>query len=263
MPPEMIRAAFRVAGDDVLIGGQALAVWVQYFGLTSAPDAASITADVDFLAPSAAAFDRVRSYARALHADVFIPNERAMTALVGQAYIAVTEDEIYNIDVLWDVHGFSEGEVAARATTVSIDGLNLKVMHPLHVLRSRLANLYKFTDKQMGRGPMQLRISIDVAREFIRAQLRSAPADALASGRSPIQSYVKEVEQLAVEDAGRKIASRFGIHVADAIDPSLIPAGPFWSKRWPGLRSLMSTDYAARITASLEESSDAPPDAAF
>ena len=90
-------------------------------------------------------------------------------------------------------------------------------------------------------------LAIDVARQFLREEARSAPRRA-TSTRSPLQPFVSEIERLALDDAGRKIARRFGLHVADAIDASLIPAGAFWQRKWTELAPLMSPQYAARFS---------------
>jgi len=144
------------------------------------------------------------------------------------------------------VMGLSAAAIRRWAVRFEHDGVQYEVMHPLHVLRSRLANLYKIAEKQNDKGRMQLGLGIDVAREFLRTEAAALAPAAIAT-RSPIQRYVKEIEQMAIEDAGRKIAKRDGLHVADAIDPALIPAGLFWTKRWPTLRTLMSPAYAARF----------------
>ncbi len=253
-PPEIVHTLLSNSENDILVGGQALAYWAERYRLEIPTQFAAISADVDFLTASAAEWASVHRYARALEGEAYFPDKRAMTSLVGQAFREISEQEYLNVDVLWSLVGLDSAKVAERAASVTMDGVTFKVMHQLDVLKSRLVNLHKLRDKQNAKGEMQLRLAIGVAREFLREEAAEF-AETLASGRSPIQYLVSEIERLAVEDAGRNVAARHGIHVADAIDPSLIPAGPFWTKRWPALRELMSEGCRAGFTPPQDSSS--------
>lgn len=247
-PAEVLRRLAAAAGDEVvLIGGQALAFWVAHYGLSVPQGVVAISADSDWLTGSAADRGVVQRFAQALQGGVQFPSERALTALVGQAYLDISDDEFINVDVMFSVVGIDSSAVFKRSVVVDMSGVVLRVMHPLDVLRSRLFNLHKHLEKQNTKGQMQLALAIDVGREFLRAEAKRLTGEA-SSVRSPIQPYVSEIERLAIEDAGQKVAARYGLHVADAIDPSLVPAGLFWEKRWPQLKTLMSADYAERFS---------------
>jgi hypothetical protein len=247
VPPATIASLLGAAGDSVLIGGQALAFWAARFGVPPPAGVAVITSDVDFLTERPTDRERVEAFAAVLNGKSHFPGRHARTALVGQAYLDVSDAEIVNVDVLFKVFGITASEIRRKAYRVEMADTAFLVMHPLHVLESRLLNLYELPEKQTDKGVMQLQLAVDVSRAFLRDELERTPRPLAASGRSPVQGLVSAIEHMAVEDAGRKVAERHGVHVADAIDPSLIPAGPFWIRRWPGLKKLMSAAYAERF----------------
>lgn len=247
-PRAVLDRLLRAAGDDlVLVGGQALAFWVNRYDLMLPADVVAVSVDTDFLAPSAADRAAVSRMAAALGGTAQFPSRRALTALVGQAYLDINDDEFINVDVVFRVIGLSQEAVRQRAVRVSFGDASVHVMHPLDVLRSRLANLYQLVEKQNPKGVMQLALAIDVGRQFLRATAAGLPPRKDEAERSPLQPFVSEIERMALEDVDRKVARRFGLHVADAIDPGLIPAGPFWDRKWPALAALMSPSYAARF----------------
>lgn len=164
----------------------------------------------------------------------------------------ISAEEFVNVDVIFKVIGLDAKKVLQRAMHIEFGQHGFLVMHPLDLLCSRAANLHELPDKKNEKGALQLSLAIEVARKFLQSEaVLASPADT-AAGRSPLQTLVSEIECLALSDAGRKVAARWGRHVADAIDPSLIPAGPFWTRKWPTLRTLMSAAHADRFR---------PPDA--
>jgi|EndMetStandDraft_4_1072995.scaffolds.fasta_scaffold06504_5 hypothetical protein len=253
IPPHVVERLLGACDDsDVLVGGQALTVWVVKFGLKVPEQLPVITRDADFLAQSPTATETVKKFARAIDGTPRFPRQLALTALVGQVEFDVSAQEYLSVDIIFQVIGLDAKKVLERAVRVTFGAVAFQVMHPLDVLRSRLANLHQLQEKQNEKGALQLSLAIEVARKFLQSEAALAsPADT-AAGRSPLQTLVSEIERLALSDAGRKVAARWGQHVADAIDPSLIPAGPFWTRKWPTLRTLMSAAHADRFR---------PPDA--
>lgn len=117
-------------------------------------------------------------------------------------------------------------------------------MHPLHVLASRLHNLYKLPSKQNALGAAQLRALISVMRPFAR---EIASASFAAPAADTLLLYAREIEHLARLDAARKVAKRHSIYIADAIEVEVIDNDSFRSKKVPRLVSRMSPQRAAEI----------------
>ncbi len=248
--------------NEVLVGGQALSVWIVKYGLQLPADLPVITRDTDFLTQSAAATASVEKFARAINGTASFPRRLDLTALVGQVELAVSDASYINVNVVFKVIGLDPAKVLERAVRVELTGATtFLVMHPLDLLKSRLANLHELREKQNDKGAAQLRLAIDVARAYLLEHASRYPPAETGAGRSPIQTLVSEIEKLALDDAGRKVAKRWGIHVADAIDPSPIPAGQFWTRKWPKLKALMSIEYAsgfAELDSALVTAKKAP-----
>ena len=239
VPKELVDKLLLAAGETlVLVGGQALKVWMDRYEVVMPPRIAYVSRDVDFLADSSADTEAVRRLARMLGGRAIFPRRRAaVSALVGQAVREISEDEVFNVDVIHRVFG-ADDDVRARAVEVRLPGVMFRVMHPLDVLKSRLDNLAGLAEKQNELGKAQLAAAIDVARAFL---CEAAAAENRPRSRRPTTlRYAGFIERLATGTAGKKVAARYRIFVADALEPDAIPSREFREKKLPRLASLMS-----------------------
>jgi hypothetical protein len=237
VPPEMLERILKLAGIDmILVGGQALAFWAAYYH-APAPTIA-ITKDVDLLGTKA----DVERLARGLDAKAVFPHKIATTMLVGQVLKELPGGEYVNIDVMFRVYGNIATEaIASRAVLAENPAGRFRVMHPIDVLQGRLENVYGLSAKQDEHGVAQLRLAVDIARTFLGDIASQEATGADDSARPVLLRHLARLESLALSDAGRKVAKRYGVHVADAIDPGpVVHIKSFMSKKLPQLLKLMS-----------------------
>jgi hypothetical protein len=244
VPLDLLERILKLAGTDmILVGGQALAFWAAYYH-ASAPTIA-ITKDVDLLGTKA----DVERLARGLDAKAVFPHKQDLTMLVGQVLKDLPGGNYINIDVMFRVYGdIPTAAIASRAVLAENPAGRFRVMHPLDVLQGRLENVHGLPAKQDEHGVAQLRLAIDIARAFVGDIASQEATGADKSARPVVLRHLARIETLALSDAGRKVAKRYGVHVADAIDPA--PVGhikPFANKKLPQLLKLMSAARRAEL----------------
>lgn len=212
-----------VGRNAVLVGGQALAFWVDYYRIRIDDALPAVSKDADFLGDRAL----VERISRASGGQASFPPRKALTALVGQVRIELANAQFLNVDVLHSIVGVRADSVRRRAEQVELDGLTFKIMHPVDVLQSRIWNLATLKNKQDELGLLQARLAVQVTRRYIAA---------IAVGNEKLAlKAIEKVVDIARSSAGRRAAA-FGIEFLRAIPASSIRAEEFQHTRWPRLR---------------------------
>lgn len=238
--------------DAILVGGQSLAFWLLEMGLLDRDQRWSVTRDADFFVARANRVDVVAAFAKAISGSVVLPHEKALTALIGQAVRFVSESEYLNVDVISRVAGTRKEDILRLAIPVEIAGIGtIRVLDPITLLQSKVANLHKIPEKQNDMGIWQAQLSILCVREYLRRARARMP---VRSDRDPMLKLIARIGDIALGSAGRGVLRKFDVHPADAIDPSVVTSKPFLEKRLPQFLPLMSSEWRARIAHLLEGS---------
>lgn len=168
---ELLSRSGRTA-DAVLVGGQALNVWALHYGVLG--EGMALSDDIDFVGDRAQALAAGLDWqgeVRLAGFDDHTPN--AATVVVD------IDGERHTIDFLQDIKGVEGGALRAWAIEVRGRSVHFRVLHPLHVLASQLANAYGELDRR--RDPKfgtyardRVKIAIEIARHAIREILKGS-----------------------------------------------------------------------------------------
>lgn len=230
----------------LLVGGQSLAVWAAYYGVTAVGVLSqAVTTDVDYLGSAEVA--RELSEALGPPWQVRVAGWQDAGPQVAKVFARVEGDGLKQVDFLESVAGLDTDRIRRRSVEIELSGARiLSLMHPLDVLESRLSNLAEIPDKRDAFGVEQARLAIRVARAFILSHLdRGTPPRVVFHA-------AKNIRRLALDSRYIAVAVEFGIDVLDAFPSERILAPKFTEVMWPRLVAAVErkrATYEARVNS--------------
>ncbi|MCU0759751.1 MAG: hypothetical protein MUF07_11240 [Steroidobacteraceae bacterium] len=212
------------APEGLLVGGQALAFWVDRLAVPRPAELAShITTDADFIGNAQLA----RRLGRAMGWQTSVASLDDATPQLAKVTHTEADGSIKQVDFLSGVIGLTTKDVKRRAMTLDVTGIgSISVMHPVDVLDSRVQNLHLLSAKRTPAGFAQARLAISMVKALIRA--------AATPDERPGLKHLERVIAIAQDYAGLLAHVLYGIDVLEAIPLEAFPTSPeLHAERWP------------------------------
>lgn len=229
-PPDidlLVRALARIPnpGEFVLVGGQALSFWVDYFDIALPKlNGPYLTSDADFCGSRLDA----QLLAEALGADIRIATlDDATPNIAVLSYRGLSGEKLL-IDVLSGVIGLSDAEIKNKAIKLVRNDQAIHVLHPVLCLVSRCANLHRIPAKRNGNGVSQAVVAVEVVRRFFRV------LHANGLERNALK-WTKEIRRLGLSPAGIYVYAHYGIDVLAAVEAVQFKSPRFAREDWPNV----------------------------
>lgn len=219
-------------GRALLVGGQALAFWAQYYGITPVGVlGVNVTSDADFLGSAEIARELAEvlkpkgwRYWRATMDDATAQTAKLSKRVEGQG--------IKQVDFLGNIVGLDSERIRRRAVTLHLaEGTQLKVLHPLDVLESRLKNLAALPSKRNRQGIAQARLAIDITRGYLEQLVREANTPLLLNA-------IENVARIAQDKSLHSVFHDFKLNPLLAVPDDQVPSEKFRTHRWPEILKL-------------------------
>lgn len=231
--PTFFHALQKAPQPAVLVGGQSLAFWVDYFKIqVPITDIPYLTQDADVLATKHDA----RIVAAELCGTLAIPTPDEHTPNTAIVTYKTPDGRTLFVDFMGTLIGLDNEEI--RKTAVEFEhpeyGL-IRILHPSLVLKSRVVNLYRLQSKRDTNGIEQARLAVLVAKAFFENYISLGLA-----GKNPDRYLIDRVKwlgDLAHSDAGIFVFTQWGIDVMEAAPANLITNKEFHAMHWPRLNT--------------------------
>lgn len=231
--PRFFHALQKTSQPTVLVGGQSLTFWVDFFKITvPQSDTPYLTQDADVLATRHDA----RIVAAELDGTLNVPKPDDHTPNTAIVTYQTPDGRTLFVDFMGALIGLTNEEIRKTAVELehSVYGV-IRILHPTLVLKSRIVNLHILKSKRDANGIEQARLAVLVAKAFFEYFFQSGMA-----GENPDRYLIDRVrwlEKLAFSDAGLFVFTHWKIDVLEAAPANLIMDEKFHIEHWPRLEA--------------------------
>jgi hypothetical protein len=221
-------------GRALLVGGQSLAFWAQYYQVKPLGVlAVNVTSDADFIGAAQVARDLSQSL-KPLGWKYWQPSVDDATTQTAKLSKRIEGQGIKQIDFLDSIVGLQTEGIQRRAVVLTLtDGNRVRVLHPLDVLESRLKNLAQLPSKRDPQGIAQAHLAIDVCRRFLEQLLIEEPA-------RRVLDAIERVARIAQEKSLETVFHDYGLDLLSAVPADRVSSEEFRTRRWPQILTLIT-----------------------
>jgi len=242
-PEDFFSVSKQVSVDPsrlILVGGQALEVWSV---LLDAPppngNGTPLTEDTDWLGSARDAEWLANQLGGTMSIELSVAKLGDSTPNTAVMLLHRNGTErVLMMDFLHSVTGLTDKEIHALAVPIELphqetgEKVTLRVLHPLHCMASRMANLKTHEKKRNGNGPQQALWAIDI----LAAWLRTVERD---QDEKQMRKACQNVAELAQKDYAKYCYQNYQLDPLQAVSSDMVTAGGegFSTKGWPTIKN--------------------------
>lgn len=229
--PVLFKALQQVHPPAILVGGQSLTFWVDFFELpiprTKTP---YLTQDADILGTKLDAQIIAKHLNRG---KVFTPEADDHTPSTGLITYDADGRRLM-IDVMGMLCGLDNDQIKETAITLNIAQYgDVSILHPRLVLISRISNLKMLPSKRDKNGITQAKLAIEMYKSFMVWYSSQLSSD--SEYQEFLLSKAEELKEISLLDASVYVYMNYGINVLDSFPIELVENQKFLDIQWPNI----------------------------